>query len=141
MPYFVEGDDPESMHQRMAEVLDKAVSEIRQIQCYARENGIAARPHWPMIILRSPKGWTGSKKVDGVKNEDTFRAHQIPILVNADYPGHLKLLEDWMTSYRPEELFDESGRLIPELAELAPMGERRMGANLHANGGLLLRAT
>jgi len=137
-PYLVEGADPETMHQRMAEVLDKAVLEIRQIQDYAREHRAAARPRWPMIVLRSPKGWTGPKEVDGVPIEGTFRAHQIPIVMDADHPGHLKLLEGWMKRYRPEELFDKNGRLIPELAELAPTGNRRMGANPHANGGLLL---
>ncbi len=138
-PYFVEGDDPETMHRLMAEVLDKAISEIRQIKGDALDNGAPDRPRWSMIILRSPKGWTGPRKVDGLQIEDTFRAHQIPILLDADHPGHLKLLEDWLKSYRPEELFDEKGRLIPELAELAPKGNRRMGANPHANGGLLLR--
>ncbi|MFO7534421.1 MAG: phosphoketolase family protein [Kiritimatiellia bacterium] len=137
-PYFVDGDNPETMHPRMAEVLDKAVSKIRQIQSYERENGVADRPRWPMIVLRSPKGWTGPLEVDGLRIEGTFRAHQIPVVVDADHPRHLQLLEDWMKSYRPDELFDQSGRLIPELAELAPKGDRRMGANPHANGGLLL---
>ncbi len=138
-PYFVEGDDPETMHQLMAEVLEKAITEIRQIQSNARKNNAPDRPRWPMIVLRSPKGWTGPKEVDGIPNEGTSRSHQIPILVDADHPGHLKLLENWMKSYKPEELFDKSGRLLSELAELAPKGERRMGANPHANGGLLLQ--
>ena len=138
-PYFVEGDEPENMHQLMAVVLEKAILEIRQIQSNARNKNDATRPRWPMIVLKSPKGWTGPKIVDGVQIEGTFRAHQIPILVDSGHPGHIKLLENWMRSYRPEELFDESGRLLPELAELSPEGNRRMGANPHANGGLLLR--
>lgn len=138
-PYFVEGEEPEKMHQLMAVTLEKVIAEIRQIQNIARTRNDASRPRWPMIIFRSPKGWTGPKEVDGVKNEGTFRSHQIPILVDSDHPGHLKLLEDWLKSYKPEELFDKKGRLIPELAKLAPKGNRRMGANPHANGGLLLR--
>ncbi|MDP2723314.1 MAG: phosphoketolase family protein, partial [Bacteroidales bacterium] len=138
-PYFVEGDEPEKMHQRMAKVLEKTISEIKEIQKMAREKNDAGRPRWPMIVLRSPKGWTGPKEVDGVKNEDTFRAHQIPLQVDSDHPHHLKLLETWMKSYKPEELFDENGSLLPELAELAPKGERRMGANPNANGGILLQ--
>jgi xylulose-5-phosphate/fructose-6-phosphate phosphoketolase len=138
-PYFVEGDEPETMHQLMASTLEEAVERIRQIQSNARNNNDTTRPRWPMIILRSPKGWTGPKVVDGLQVEGTFRAHQIPLLVDSEHPDHLKLLENWMKSYKPEELFDESGRLLKELAELAPEGERRMGANPHANGGLLLR--
>jgi xylulose-5-phosphate/fructose-6-phosphate phosphoketolase len=138
IPHFVEGDDPETMHQLMASVLEKTVEEIKKIQSNARDNNDPARPRWPMIVLNSPKGWTGPKEVDGLKIEDTFRSHQIPLLVDSDHPHHLKLLEEWMKSYKPEELFDKNGRLLPELKELAPKGERRMGANPHANGGLLL---
>ncbi len=143
-PYFVEGHDPESMHQLMAGTLDVIVNEIRSIQDAARQNearngGNAGRPTWPMIVLRSPKGWTGPKVVDGKPIEGTWRAHQVPVADLASKPAHVKILEDWMRSYRPEELFDEKGKFIPELAELAPKGERRMGANPHANGGLLLR--
>jgi xylulose-5-phosphate/fructose-6-phosphate phosphoketolase len=138
-PYFVEGDDPEKMHQSMAAALEKAIKKIRKIQGDAILSDDPARPRWPMIILRSPKGWTGPKKVDGLQIEGTFRAHQVPILVDADHPDHVKLLEDWMKSYKAEELFDENGRLIAELAELAPKGDRRMGANPHTNGGSLLR--
>ena len=138
-PYFVEGDDPETMHQLMAETVDLVVEDIRHIQQAARSAGNPARPRWPMIVLRSPKGWTGPKVVDGLPVEGTFRAHQVPILVDAAHPGHVGLLEDWMRSYKAEELFDAQGRLVPELAELAPTGERRMGANPHANGGMLLR--
>ena len=137
-PYFVEGDEPEKMHQLMASVLEKSILEIKQIQNHARNTNDAGRPLWPMIVLRSPKGWTGPKEVDGLQIEGTFRAHQIPLLVDSDHPHHLQLLENWMKSYQPEELFDENGTLLPELAELAPKGERRMGANPHANGGLLL---
>ena len=138
-PYFVEGDDPETMHQLMAGTLEQVIESIRQIQSNARKNNNTTRPRWPMIVLNSPKGWTGPKLVDGLQIESTFRAHQIPILVDSEHPDHLKLLENWMKSYKPEELFDKNGRLLPELAELAPKGERRMGANPHANGGLLLR--
>ena len=138
-PYFVEGDDPMTMHQRMAAVLDEAWAEIRAIQLDARERGVTARPRWPMIVLRSPKGWTGPKMVDGKAAEGTFRSHQVPLSNVATNPEHLRQLEEWMRSYRPEELFDEAGRLLPELATLAPVGTRRMGANPHANGGLLLR--
>ena len=127
------------MHEAMAATLDKAVEEIRRIQQDARANGNLTRPRWPMIVLKSPKGWTGPKVVDGLQIEGTFRAHQVPLSDPATHPEHLKLLEEWLRSYRPEELFDESGRLKPELAELAPKGERRMGANPHANGGMLLR--
>ena len=137
-PYFVEGHDPFPMHQRMAGTLDAVLADIRAIQRDAREHGFTHRPMWPMIVLRSPKGWTGPKEIDGLQMEGSFRSHQVPI-TNLDKPGHLKALEDWMKSYRAEELFDESGRLIPELAELAPKGDRRMGANPHSNGGLLLK--
>ncbi len=138
-PHFVEGDDPEQMHQLMAGALDQAITEIRQFQDDARQGGLTARPRWPMIVLRSPKGWTGPKVVDGLEIEGTFRSHQVPLLVDSDHPDHVELLERWMKSYRPEELFDEDGQLWPELAELAPTGNRRMGANPHANGGTLLR--
>jgi len=138
-PYFVEGDDPEKMHQLMASVLEKAVEDIRQIQEGARTKNNSVRPRWPMIVLRSPKGWTGPKTVDGLQVEGTFRSHQVPILVDNSHPDHLPQLESWMKSYKPEELFDKNGCLMPELAELAPKGDRRMGANPHANGGLLLR--
>ena len=138
-PYFVAGDDPETMHQLMAATLDAVLVEIRAIQARARDGGETARPRWPMIVLRTPKGWTGPKMVDGKPVEGTFRAHQVPFAEVRTNAGHLKLLEDWMRSYRPEELFDAEGRLVPELAALAPEGERRMGANPHANGGLLLR--
>jgi xylulose-5-phosphate/fructose-6-phosphate phosphoketolase len=138
-PYFVEGDDPQLMHQLMAATLDTAVTEIKRIQHEARTNGFVERPRWPMIILRSPKGWTGPKVVDGKPVEGTFRAHQIPVEEFATKPENLKILETWLKSYKPKELFDQSGRLIPELAELAPKGEQRMGANPYANGGLLLK--
>ncbi len=138
-PYFVEGDDPAAMHQLMAETLDNILDEIRGIQENARANGFSARPTWPMIVLDTPKGWTGPKFVDGKKIEGTFRSHQVPLAALASNPEHLQMLEQWMRSYRPDELFEESGRLIPELAELAPTGTRRMGANPHANGGLLLK--
>ena len=138
-PYFVEGDDPEPMHQLMAGTLDRMVTEIQAIQRDARQGGKLERPRWPMIILRSPKGWTGPKFVDGKKVEGTWRAHQVPVTDMATKPEHIKILEDWMKSYRPEELFDGNGRLLAELAELAPRGNRRMGANPHANGGILLR--
>jgi xylulose-5-phosphate/fructose-6-phosphate phosphoketolase len=138
-PYFVEGDEPEKMHQLMASVLEKAIMEIKQIQGQARDRNEAERPRWPMIVLKSPKGWTGPKEVDGVKIEGTFRAHQIPLLVDSNHPTHLKLLGKWMKSYKPEQLFDDQGCLLPELAELAPTGDRRMGANPNANGGLLLQ--
>ena len=138
-PIFVEGDEPEAMHQRMAAALDQAYAEIQRIQQDARENGVTERPRWPMIVLRSPKGWTGPDEVDGVPVEGTFRSHQVPLAGLAENPEHLALLEDWMRGYRPEELFDEDGRLAPELAALAPEGDRRMGSNPHANGGLLLK--
>ena len=138
-PYFVEGHEPELMHEAMAATLDMAVEQIQQIQQDARVHANLTRPRWPMIVLNSPKGWTGPKMVDGLQVEGTFRAHQVPLSDPATHPEHLKLLEDWLRSYRPEELFDEQGRLKAELAELAPQGQRRMGANPHANGGMLLR--
>ncbi|MEO8310529.1 MAG: phosphoketolase family protein [Caldimonas sp.] len=138
-PHFVEGDDPMAMHRLMAETLDRIIAEIRDIQNDARTNGFTRRPRWPMIILISPKGWTGPKIVDGLPVEGTFRAHQVPVADLASKPEHLQILERWMRSYKADELFDSGGRLIAELAELAPTGERRMGANPHANGGLLLR--
>jgi len=138
-PYYVEGHEPELMHEAMAATLNAVVEDIKRIQHEARDNGNTMRPRWPMIVLKSPKGWTGPEVVDGLQIEGTFRAHQIPLLVDSEHPDHLKLLENWMKSYKPEELFDKSGRLLPELADLAPKGERRMGANPHANGGLLLR--
>ncbi|MGP8210632.1 MAG: phosphoketolase [Syntrophobacteraceae bacterium] len=138
-PHFVEGDQPEEMHQLLAATLEKAIEDIRQIQSNARGRNDAARPRWPMIVLRSPKGWTGPKVVDGLPCEGTFRSHQVPLLIDSKHPAHLKQLERWMKSYKPEELFDEAGRLMPELADLAPKGDRRMGANPHANGGMLLR--
>jgi xylulose-5-phosphate/fructose-6-phosphate phosphoketolase len=137
-PYFVEGDDPETMHRLMAATMDQVIEDIRTIQDNARSGQDTSRPRWPMIVLRSPKGWTGPKMVDGLKVEGTFRAHQVPLLVDAAHPEHVAQLESWMRSYKAEELFDETGRLIPELAELAPKGDRRMGANPHANGGMLL---
>jgi xylulose-5-phosphate/fructose-6-phosphate phosphoketolase len=136
--HVVEGDEPASMHRQMAATLDKVIIEIRRIQREARAGGFRERPRWPMIILRSPKGWTGPKEVDGKRIEGTFRAHQVPLGDFASHPDHLRLLESWMQSYRPEELFDATGRLMPELAALAPCGVRRMGANPHANGGTLL---
>ncbi|HSU67154.1 MAG TPA: phosphoketolase family protein, partial [Tepidisphaeraceae bacterium] len=138
-PHYVEGDDPKTMHQLMAGTLDTVLGEIRKIQQDARKNGFKEHPRWPMIVLRSPKGWTGPKEVDGHQIEGTFRSHQVPVTDFAQKPEHLKILEDWMRSYRPEELFDEDGALVAELAELAPKGSRRMGANPHANGGILLR--
>lgn len=137
-PLFIEGDEPALMHEAMAGALDAAVEQIRRIQQNARVDGDLTRPRWPMIVLKSPKGWTGPKVVDDLPVEGTFRAHQVPLHPRAK-PGHLELLEAWLKSYRPEELFDERGRLKQELAELAPKGERRMGANPHANGGLLLQ--
>ena len=136
-PYFVKGDDPATMHQQMAATLDSIVADIKKIQRAARTKGFTRRPRWPMIVLRSPKGWTGPKVVDGKQTEGTFRSHQVPMGDMAK-PGHLKILEKWMKSYRPEELFDKTGMLIPELADLAPTGSLRMSANPHANGGLLL---
>jgi xylulose-5-phosphate/fructose-6-phosphate phosphoketolase len=138
-PYFVEGDNPDRVHQRMAEVLDEIVAKIRDIQQKARAQGFERRPIWPMIVFRTPKGWTGPKKVDGLLTEGSFRSHQVPLAQLATKPRHLEMLERWMKSYKPQELFDGDGKLIPKLAELAPKGEKRMGANPHANGGTLLR--
>ena len=138
-PHFVEGDEPMPMHRRMADTLDAALDEIRAIQDRARSSGFSGRPRWPMILLRTPKGWTGPKVVDGHRVEGSYRSHQVPLAGTRENPEHMKQLEEWMRSYRPEELFDESGRLIPELRELAPRGQRRMGANPHANGGVLLK--
>ncbi|HVB33609.1 MAG TPA: phosphoketolase family protein [Patescibacteria group bacterium] len=138
-PVFVEGDQPEPMHRKMAAALEAVIGEIHQIQRESRAHGFSGRPIWPMIVLRTPKGWTGPKEVDGLPVEGTWRAHQVPIPEVATNAGHRKMLEEWMKSYRPEELFDSTGKLMPELAALAPEGERRMGANPHANGGLLLR--
>ena len=144
-PITVAGSEPSAMHQRMAAVLDKTMDDIRSIQQQARTNGgnrddAAQPPRWPLIVLRSPKGWTGPKEVDGKKVEGFWRAHQVPIDKVRDNPEHLRLLEEWMRSYRPQELFSETGRLAPEIVALAPNGERRMGANPHANGGSLKRA-
>jgi xylulose-5-phosphate/fructose-6-phosphate phosphoketolase len=136
-PYFVEGDDPMTMHKLMAEALDAVIEEIQAIKKHARETGDLTRPMWPMIVLRTPKGWTGPKVVDGQKIEGTFRAHQVPM--SMEQPHHLDLLKEWLESYRPEELFDENGKVLPEIAALTPTGNQRMGANPHANGGLLLR--
>ncbi|HEY2159571.1 MAG TPA: phosphoketolase family protein [Isosphaeraceae bacterium] len=138
-PHFVEGHDPDAMHRLMASTLDRVVGRIRAIQQNARTKGDATRPRWPMIVLVTPKGWTGPKVVDGEPVEGTYRAHQVPLSDPRKNPEHLGQLEAWLRSYRPEELFDESGRLLPELADLAPKGDRRMGANPHANGGALLR--
>lgn len=138
-PHFVEGDSNTAMHKNMARVLDKVIGDIQKIQAQARENLDATRPQWPMIVLVSPKGWTGPAVVDGQQISGTFRAHQVPLLVNDEHPGHLEQLDAWLKSYRPEELFDDQGKLDPELAELAPQGDRRMGANPHSNGGLLLQ--
>ncbi len=138
-PYFVEGSDPDKMHRDMAATLECCLQEIRQIQQWSRARGMATRAHWPMIVLRSPKGWSGPKGVDGHKIEGFWRAHQVPLTGVRDNPEHLQALEDWLRSYRPEELFDESGRLRDFLRELAPAGQRRMSANPHANGGLLRR--
>ncbi|HET7061929.1 MAG TPA: phosphoketolase family protein, partial [Nitrosospira sp.] len=141
-PYFVEGSDPEPMHEKMAAVVDAVIAKIKSIQKETRASNAPSPeiyPHWPMIILRSPKGWTGPKEVDGKKVEDYWRSHQVPLAQIRSNPQHLKMLEEWMKSYKPEELFDVQGKLVPELAALAPKGKRRMGANPHANGGLLLK--
>jgi xylulose-5-phosphate/fructose-6-phosphate phosphoketolase len=138
-PYFVEGREPEAMHQLMAHTMDTILEEIRGIQHAARSGSPSGLPVWPMIILRTPKGWTGPKVVDGKPVEDTWRAHQVPLTDFAKKPDHVQMLEDWMKSYKPEELFDKTGKFISEFAELAPSGNRRMSANLHANGGSLLR--
>src|SRR5574339_93897 len=139
-PYFVEGSDPAEMHQSMAATLDSAIDEIQAIQKKARDSGKAERPRWPMIVLRSPKGWTGPKEIKGHQVEGSWRSHQVPFADVRDNPASLKLLEDWMRSYRPEELFDGNGRFMPELRALAPRGTRRMSSNAHANGGLLRKA-
>ena len=138
-PYTVEGDDPKLVHQQLAATMDQVIAEIRAIQRRARDDGDLTRPAWPVIVLRTPKGWTGPKVVDGLPVEGTWRAHQVPIAAARQNPEHLAQLEAWMRSYHAEELFDADGALIPELAALAPRGDRRMGANPHANGGLLLR--
>ena len=139
-PRFVEGDDPATMHQAMAAAMEASMLEIRRIQAAARAGGVATRARWPMIVLRSPKGWTGPKTVDGHRIEGTWRAHQVPLAAVRENPAHLRQLEAWLRSYRPGELFDADGRLVAPLRELAPRGTRRMGANPHANGGLLRRA-
>ena len=137
-PYFVEGSDPEPMHQMMAQTLDMVIEEIKGHQEEAKSTGHVTRPRWPMIVLRSPKGWTGPKEIDGVPIEGTWRSHQVPLTDFEDKPQRVRQLEEWMKSYEPQELFDDNGTLLPELRELAPQGDRRMGANPHANGGLLL---
>ncbi|NIF53024.1 phosphoketolase family protein [Burkholderia sp. Ax-1724] len=139
-PYFVEGDDPDTMHQQMAATLEQAIGEIRAIQQHARQNNDPTRPRWPMIVLRSPKGWTGPKEVDGHKVEGSWRAHQVPVLDPATNRKSLKIVEDWMRGYGPDTLFDADGRLVAELRALAPDGARRISANPHANGGLLCKA-
>ncbi|QDZ38961.1 phosphoketolase family protein [Euhalothece natronophila Z-M001] len=139
-PYVVDGSDPEAMHQLMAGTLDSIIGEIKSIQAEARTNGFTERPQWPMIILRTPKGWTGPKEVDGKKTEGFWRSHQVPFSDTQTNLEHIALLEEWMRSYKPEELFDENGKFRQDLAALAPEGERRMGANPHANGGLLMKA-
>jgi xylulose-5-phosphate/fructose-6-phosphate phosphoketolase len=138
-PIFVTGDEPEAVHQEMAAALDDALDEIASIQDAARSRNVKSRPRWPMIVLRTPKGWTGPKTVDGLQVEGTFRSHQVPVTDFKTKPEHLRILEDWLRSYKPDELFDRSGRLIPEIATLAPHGTRRMSANPHANGGELLQ--
>ena len=138
-PVFVEGDEPEAVHQALAAALDGVLDDIAEIQRRAREDGDVERPRWPMIVLRTPKGWTGPREVDGVQVEDSWRSHQVPLAQLAERPDHLAQLEQWLRSYKPEELFDERGAPKPELTELAPEGARRMGANPHANGGILLK--
>src|SRR5207244_6683989 len=138
-PYFVEGDEPERMHQLMAATLDTVIEEIRAIQNEGRSKEPVTLPVWPMIVLRTPKGWTGPKVVDGKPVEGTWRAHQVPVTDMDTKRGHLEILEEWLKSYRPEELFDEKGKLTEELLELAPKGERRIAANPHATGGLALK--
>ncbi len=138
-PYFVEGDDPKVMHELMAQTLETVIAEIHDLQRDARSQKSTQRPRWPMIILRSPKGWTGPQEIDGKKTEGFWRSHQVPLAELATKPEHIRILERWMKSYRPEELFDATGKFKPELAALAPSGSRRMGANPHANGGLLLK--
>ena len=136
-PYFIEGDDPSDMHQKMAGTLEQAIAEIRAIQKTARDSGQAERPRWPMIVLRAPKGWTGPKEINGHKAEGSWRSHQVPFSDVRENPKSLKMLEDWLKSYKPEELFDANGGFVSELRELSPKGTLRMSANLHANGGLL----
>jgi xylulose-5-phosphate/fructose-6-phosphate phosphoketolase len=138
-PYFVEGDEPEKMHQLMATTLESIIADIRRIQAEARQHGFTQRPRWPMIVLRTPKGWTCPKEIDGRRTEGYWRSHQVPMGEMHENPAHIKILEDWMKSYRPQELFDAQGTFKSELAALAPAGERRMSANPHANGGLLLK--
>jgi xylulose-5-phosphate/fructose-6-phosphate phosphoketolase len=138
-PLVVAGDEPDAVHQAFAAALDEALDEIQEVQRAARESGVTARPQWPMIVLRTPKGWTGPKEVDGLPVEGTWRSHQVPVADVRKNPDHLRLLEDWLRSYRPEELFDDQGRLVPELAELPPHGPQRMSANPHANGGELMQ--
>ena len=138
-PYFVEGQEPAQMHELMAATLDTVTADIQRIKADARRNGFTGRPRWPMIVLRTPKGWTCPKEIDGKRTEDSWRSHQVPMGEMHENPAHVRLLEEWMQSYRPAELFDEEGRLMPELADLAPRGSRRMSANPHTNGGLLLR--
>ncbi|MDH4088007.1 MAG: phosphoketolase family protein, partial [Nitrospira sp.] len=137
-PYFVEGRDPSKMHQLMAATLDAVMQDIQRIKTASRKEGTPKRPLWPMIVLRTPKGWTCPPQIDGKRTEDYWRSHQVP-MSDMDKPAHVKILEQWMKSYKPQELFDKSGRFKPELAELAPKGDRRMSANPHANGGLLLK--
>ena len=138
-PLLVTGDEPAAVHQAFAAALDECIDEIGRIRKAAREDGVTERPRWPMIVLRTPKGWTCPTEVDGKPVEGTWRSHQVPVAAARTDAGHRRILEEWLRSYRPEELFDEAGRLVPELAELAPTGDRRMSANPHANGGLLLR--
>src|SRR5580704_8280971 len=138
-PYFVEGNEPEKMHELMATTLDKVVSEIQRIKSDVRREGFRERPRWPMIVLRTPKGWTCPKEIDGKRTEDYWRSHQVPMGEMHENTAHVRILEQWMKSYRPAELFDDNGRLRPELSDLAPRGARRMSANPHTMGGLLLR--
>ena len=140
-PHFVEGHEPKQMHELMAATLDKITAEIKRIKDDARRNGFTERPRWPMIVLRTPKGWTCPKVVDGRRTEDYWRAHQVPMGAMHENPAHVRILEEWMKSYRPTELFDDSGRLQPELADLAPRGTRRMSANPHTNGGIVLQGS
>src|SRR5215469_1401932 len=137
-PISFEGDEPEKMHELMAATLDTVIADIRRIQADACREGFTRRPRWPMIVLRTPKGWTCPKEIDGRRTEGYWRAHQVPMGEMHDNPEHVHILEEWMKSYEPAELFDRSGQLRPELAELAPQGDRRMSANPHTNGGLLL---
>src|SRR6202008_4147556 len=138
-PHFVEGHEPKQMHELMAATLDTIIGEIKRIKDEARRDGFKERPRWPMIVMRTPKGWTCPKEIDGRRTEDYWRAHQVPMGETHENPEHISILEQWMQSYRPAELFDADGRLVPELAALPPEGDRRMSANPHANGGLLLR--